>query len=140
MRKPMFCTRSLVCLLPLVVVTACAVGTAAPDTTVDATGASNLPSLPAPTTAGGPASPGDASAPDAEVHPADAGGDAPAAQKPDAAPATGCPGYAAPTQAAPCKCTAAKNKSCAANNCYGGYYCELTSTPAKCVPRPSSCP
>ena len=115
---------------------ACAVGTGAPDTTSDT---ANLPSLPSPSNAAGPVSPADAAGLDAETTHHDASA-ADAAPKADAAPTptNACPGYAAPSEPAACKCAA--GKSCDANNCFGGYYCELASTPPKCVRKPSSCP
>ena len=117
---------------------ACAVGTGAPDTS---SGTVDLPSLPSPNNAAGPVSPSpsDAAGLDAETTHLD--GSAPdAALKGDAAPTPthACPGYAAPTEPAACKCAA--GKSCDANNCFGGYYCELASTPPRCVRKPSSCP
>jgi len=117
---------------------ACAVGTGAPDTS---SGTVDLPSPPSPNNAAGPVSPSpsDAAGLDAETTHLD--GSAPdAALKGDAAPTPthACPGYAAPTEPAACKCAA--GKSCDANNCFGGYYCELASTPPRCVRKPSSCP
>jgi hypothetical protein len=46
-----------------------------------------------------------------------------------------CPGYADPNTPASCNC--ASGHSCAANNCYNGYYCNLSTL--KCVPPPSGC-
>ena len=115
---------------------ACAVGTGAPDTS---SGTVDLPSLPSPNNAAGPVSPSDAAGLDAETTHLD--GSCPdAALKGDAAPTPthACPGYAAPTEPAACKCAA--GKSCDPNNCFGGYYCELASTPPRCVRKPSSCP
>ena len=47
-----------------------------------------------------------------------------------------CADYAAPGVSAPCPCSA--GHTCAANNCYGGYFCELANL--RCVPAPSGCP
>lgn len=116
--------------------TACAVGTGAPDTS---SGTVDLPSLPSPNNAAGPVSPSDAAGFDAATTHLD-GSALDAALKGDAAhtPTNACPGYAAPTEPATCKCAA--GKSCDANNCFGGYYCELASTPPRCIRKPSSCP
>jgi hypothetical protein len=48
-----------------------------------------------------------------------------------------CPGYAPPTTSAGCECSATGSETCTANNCYNGYYCELSDN--KCVKKPSSC-
>ena len=49
--------------------------------------------------------------------------------------ASSCAGYAAPGVSAGCPCSA--GNTCTANNCYGGYFCELANL--RCVPAPSGC-
>jgi len=46
-----------------------------------------------------------------------------------------CPGYADPNT--PAGCTCSSGHTCGANNCYGGWYCELSDD--KCVAPPSNC-
>jgi hypothetical protein len=46
-----------------------------------------------------------------------------------------CPGYAPPDM--PAGCTCASGHTCPANNCYGGWYCELSDD--KCVAPPAQC-
>ena len=125
-------TRSFLFLVAPAVVTACAVGTGAEN--IDGQATTNLPSLPTPSTAAGPVSTADASGHDASLPDA---AEADAGHKADAA-TSACLGYAAPTETATCKCPA--GKMCDANHCFGGYYCELTATPPKCVHKPASCP
>ena len=48
-----------------------------------------------------------------------------------------CPGYALPATPAACTCSAYPGVTCAANNCYNGYYCELSDL--KCVKKPAGC-
>ncbi len=48
-----------------------------------------------------------------------------------------CPGYALPDEAAGCTCPS--GHTCTANNCYGGWYCDLSTT--RCVnPANVTCP
>jgi hypothetical protein len=54
----------------------------------------------------------------------------------DSGSTSSCPGYAPPTTAASCDCDPSLH-TCAANGCYGGYYCKLSSD--ACEKKPSSC-
>jgi hypothetical protein len=53
----------------------------------------------------------------------------------DAGPGSTCAGYAAPDTPAGCSC--ASGHTCGANNCYGGYFCNLTTN--KCAAPPTGC-
>jgi len=77
--------------------------------------------------------------PDAGTDPGtqDPGADAAAPMSdPDSStPSGACSGYADPST--PATCHACSGSTCQANGCYGGYYCNLSTT--KCVAKPSSC-
>ena len=128
MRHPL----AIASVLMSVALLACAVGSPDSQTEPDTT---NVPALPSPSSPGErvPGSQPDAGGSDADHTPE---ASAPETGASSAKPGS-CKGYAAPTETATCKCPA--GKACGANNCYGGYYCELTTTPPKCVPKPASC-
>ena len=54
----------------------------------------------------------------------------------DSGSTSSCPGYAPPSTSAGCTCDPSLH-TCAANGCYGGYYCKLSTT--SCVKKPSTC-
>jgi hypothetical protein len=55
----------------------------------------------------------------------------------DSGSTASCPGFAPPTTPASCTCSAYAPETCTANNCYNGYYCELSDD--KCVKEPAGC-
>jgi hypothetical protein len=62
--------------------------------------------------------------------------DAGATTDPDSSSGGGaCPGYADPSTKAACH--SCSGGTCQSNGCFGGYYCNTSTT--KCVPKPSSC-
>lgn len=125
-------TPGSILLVAALATTACAVGTTADTGPGDP---SNAPPLDPPASTAKPVVPST----DASVTDAGKGADTsvPDTGAPDTSTGA-CAGYAAPTVAAGCMCAA--GKTCTANNCYGGYYCELTAIPPKCVPKPATCP
>ncbi|MFO0670038.1 MAG: hypothetical protein U0235_10490 [Polyangiaceae bacterium] len=55
----------------------------------------------------------------------------------DAGPAP-CPGYALPNDTAACHaCGSTSTQTCQPNGCYGGYYCDLSTS--KCSKKPAGC-
>lgn len=55
----------------------------------------------------------------------------------DAGPAA-CPGYALPNDTASCHaCGSTSTQTCQPNGCYGGYYCDLSTS--KCGKKPAGC-
>jgi hypothetical protein len=113
--------------------------------TVADTGASSTTNLPAPSAptsddSGSPASDdagstsddaGQTSSEDSAVPPP------PPPPSDDSGTTSSCPGYAPPTTPASCDCTPSSSHTCAANGCYGGYYCKLSDD--SCEKKPSSC-
>lgn len=53
------------------------------------------------------------------------------------APPSACPGLADPNTTASCTSCKSGGKTCQANGCYGGWWCDTTTD--KCQPAPSSC-